>query len=143
MSNLAPFDERAHFDVWKATLDANLDPHAAYAYDGVPGARSTVGAENEGIKPPIYVLLSLEGRAVAHNRRGSQRGLNAVRMSTRACGRTWREAAWARLRAAEVIDEQMVSVGSVDTTPVIFENEEPIAFDGEGYSGLTRWIYQH
>lgn len=140
---MTPLDERLHRATWKTVLDAALTPHEAYGYDDVPGMRSTAGAINAGAIPDIYVLLSVQRRFADVNiRAGAARGVNAVRLSTRVVGRTEDEAAWARLKVAGVIEEQIVAFDNVDSTPVWFENEDPIVFDEGRYSGLTRWTYQ-
>ena len=137
-------DERAHRAAIKAAIEVSISPWFAYGYDDVPGLRGADGKVNAAEQPPIYVLLSVERRFADVNiRAGAARGVNAVRLSTRVVGRTEDEAAWARKKVSEALEENILTISSIETTPFWFENEEPIQFDDGRYSGLTRWTYQH
>lgn len=143
MTTLGPLDERLHRANWKTLIELSGAPTLkAYGFDDVPGMKGTDGQLNPGTVPPIFVLLSVQRRFVAVKYQSGSRGVNAVRFSTRVVGRTEDEAAWARMKVAAAVEERIVAFGPDECTPVMFENEDPIAFDDGRYSGLTRWTYQ-
>lgn len=136
-------DERVHHATIATAINTELSPHFTYGYGDVPGMRSLDGQTNPDEQPNIYVLLAVQRRAATVNlRAGGARGVNPVRFSTRVVGRTRKEAQWARLKVATALDEQILSFGGLDGTPIQFENEDEIAYDDGRYAGLTRWTYQ-
>lgn len=117
-------------------LNAGLAPRAAYARGTVPGLSGAPGVE-----PPIYGVVDLERRDGDAPLRSARTTRRAWRVTLRGVGRTVSEAQWALARMSAAVEGVSLTVGSAQTSPLIFEAAEGVAPDDGRYSGSITYTY--
>lgn len=129
-------DERVHWDVVAAALEAEVGTGRVFKYGDVPGLDG-----NAGDIPPIFVLLTVQRRYTSTERLSARHSRSGWRVSTRYVGRTVDEAAWAALRTAQALDDMRLFIGTHTSTPIHHESTQSIKPDGARLSGSSSWTY--
>lgn len=129
MTSAPVVDERLHRDALETALTATLGANRVYDY----------GEVGQPL-PSIFVVLGIERRFV-EPRRAGRAGRSGWRVTFRYVGRSVDEARWAGLKVAAAIDEQVLTIGGVKSTPVTHESTTAIAPDDGRYSGLVVYTY--
>lgn len=139
---MSVLDERVHLAVIDALLNAALGPDPAnndgpraFAYGTVPGEPG-----NPGVRPPIFVVRSLERRYVEPQVAG-RAAVGSWRLTTRHVGRTVADAEWAAAQISAALNEARLTIGGAQTTPVTHESTSAVAPDDGMFSGVTNWTY--
>lgn len=91
--------------------------------------------------PEQYTEVTVSRRYGGTERNDSTTGRVGWRITTRAVATTVSNAREMRNRAVTALLYRRLTVDGVQTTPIQFESEDPIASDDGMFSGLCTWTY--
>lgn len=129
-------DLRLHYALFLDLLNAALAPRMAYRFGEVPGLDS-----NAGTPPTLYALLDVQRRYYLPQSLSAQPDVTGWVVSVRGVGRTVSEAAWVLDRTVDTLESTQVVLDGQTTTPLTFDTSDPIASDGDVFSGLASYTY--
>ena len=92
--------------------------------------------------PADYVEVTVSRRFGGEERNDGYIGTEGYRITTRVVGKFVANGRDMRDKVRTALAFKMLTVGSLTTTPIAFETEDPIGDDEGRWSGLTAWTYQ-
>lgn len=130
-------DEQTHFDAIEAALKVTVGDHV-YDYGRVPGLD-----DNTGTIPAQFALLAVERRFVPASRMSAQTAVSGWRVLVEVVAANYPANVREGLAdVASALNEQRLTIGDQQTTPIQHETSEAIVPDGKGwYSGRTFYTY--
>lgn len=130
------FDQRPHLAAIQAAIKAHFGPNGAFNYGEVPGANG-----NTGTLPNIFALVQVERAISGTHLLSGNAAIGEWRTVVRGLGRTVLEAEWALAKIHDALNEQRLTVGSMQTTQLQHGGSEAPAFDDGRYVGWHMFTY--
>lgn len=145
MTTAPALDVRDHVRAIKAAIDAQFGTSGWHAYNfgEAPGdPQNPVEAQRRLSLPPIYALVAVERRNLPWRRSvTAQAGRSGWRAAVRAMGRSVDESLWALDRVHLALDEAILTVGGMVTTPIQHETSLSPEWDSGRFSALSAFTY--
>ena len=131
-------DVDAHVDALSDLIDPTLP---MYDFGQVPGLKNSAGGLNPGSTPRIYGLIQVERIGITPAAMDRRSRHSSWRASLRAVGKDTAANGRIALRHLLALEDALLDVGGVVSTPLHIESSEDVEPDNGWYSALVRITY--